>query len=244
MRCRTFAVPLAAVVLCSGCASYIPPSGRADLTAISSPAMQESFAAKPAAVFPASIAAVRVQAPDYHSFYTDHEGGVYGTGRYSVVTVHELEEDADLQDITKLPGVGGFITISRLLLPQQLDSDLPLREAAARLKADMLLLYTFDTSFHDNDAPVALTVVSLGLSPTRKVFVRVTASALLMDTRTGFIYAAFETNEKRELQSNVWESGQTADRARQAAEKAAFEKLVDEFKNAWPSIVERAKQGA
>jgi hypothetical protein len=108
----------------------------------------------------------------------------------------------------------------------------------------MVLLYTFDTSFHDNDASVALNVITLGLSPTRRVFVGVAASALLIDTRTGFIYAALEANEKRQVTTNAWESRETADRARRDAEKAAFKALVSEFEKNWPQIIERAKQGA
>ena len=206
--------------------------------------MQESFAAKPAAGFPAGIAAVRVQAPGYRNYHTEREGGVYGQGRYSVVTVKEVEEEADIQRIPKLPEVGGLITISTLLLPQTLQSDREVREAAARLKADMVLLYTFDTSFHDNDASVALNVVTLGLSPTRRVFIHVVASALLIDTRTGFIYAALEANEKRQATTNAWESQETADRARRDAEKTAFKALVSELEQNWPQILERAKKGA
>lgn len=87
-------------------------------------------------------------------------------------------------------------------------------------------------------------MITLGLSPTRRVFVRVAASALLVDTQTGFIYAAFEANEKRQVLSNAWESGEAADRARRNAEKAAFKALVNDFEKDWPKIVERAKQGA
>lgn len=230
--------------LFSGCSTYIPPSGRADLSAISSSTMQESFAAKPAAAFPANIAAVRVQAPRYRNYFTDREGGVYGEGRYSVITVKEVEDQTDLERISKLPDVGGLVSISRLLLPQTLKSDRELREAAARLKADMLLLYTFDTSFHDNDQSVALNVITLGLSPTRRVFVHVAASALLIDTRTGFVYAALDSNEKRDVRTNAWESRETADRARRDAEQAAFKSLAGEFEKNWSRIVDRARKGA
>jgi hypothetical protein len=245
MRTLFFLFCVAGLVFLNGCAStYIPPSGRADLTAISSSTMQESFAARPAAVFPVSIAMVRVQAPRYRSYFTDQEGGVYGEGRYSVITVKEVEDETNLQQIAKLPEIGGLITISRLLLPEHLTSDRELREAAARLKADMVLLYTFDTTFHNNDASTTLNFITLGISPTRKVFVHVAASALIIDTRTGFIYAALEANEKRELRSNAWESGEAADRARQDAEKAAFKSLVGELEKNWPQVVERAKKGA
>ena len=231
------------LLLGTGCkTSYVTPGGRADLTGITSFNMRESFEAKPAASFPAGIAAVRVQTPGYRNYHTEREGGVYGSGRYSVVLVREVEDDADLERLGKLPEVRGFIGLNRLLLPTELRSDKELREAAARLKADMLLLYTFDTSFHDNDQSVALNLVTLGLSPTRKVFVRVAATALLIDTRTGFVYAAIESNEKRDLRTNVWESNQTADRARRDAEQAAFKKLVGEFEKAWPKVVEQGKK--
>lgn len=85
MRVSRIMVAGIGIAVLSGCATYIPPSGRADLAAISSSSMRESFAARPAAEFPAGIAAVRVQAPRYRSYYTEREGGVYGDGRYSVV---------------------------------------------------------------------------------------------------------------------------------------------------------------
>lgn len=226
-----------------GCTSYIVPSGRANLSGITGASMQESFAAKPAAVLPANIATVRVQAPRYRSYYTEREGGVYGHGRFSVVMVKEVEQEADLQRLAHLPQVGGLITLSTLLLPENLESDKDLREAAARLKADMVLLYTFDTSFHDNDASVALNVITLGLSPTRHIYVHVAASALLIDTRTGFIYAALEANEKRQTQTNAWESSESADRARREAEQVAFKALVSEFEQSWPTILARVQQG-
>ncbi|MHB1155784.1 MAG: hypothetical protein ACYC26_02985 [Phycisphaerales bacterium] len=232
------------VVVLGGCQSYVTPAGRADFAAFSSPAIEESFRAKPAAVLPAHLAAVRVQASQYQDYYTRREGGVYGSGRYSVVTAHEVEDDADFQRIARMPDVGGLISISTLLLPEQLTSDRELREAAARLKADMLLIYTFDTRFHTNDSVVALNVISLGLFPSRKVYVTVTCSALVIDTRTGFVYSALDTTEKREMLTNAWESGESADRARRDAEKAAFKSLVGELERNWPRIVERTKQGA
>jgi hypothetical protein len=245
MKILIFSLALVSAALLSGCSTYTTPAaGVANLSAISSSSMRESFSAEPAAQFPASIAAVRVQAPRYQNYYTRNEGGVYGSGRYSIVTVKEVEDQADIQRIASLPHVAGLATISTLLLPAQLESDKELREAAARLKADMLLLYTFNTSFHKNDKSTALNAITLGLSPTRRIFVRVTASALLIDTRTGFIYAAQEANEKRELTTNAWESNETADRARRIAEKAAFKTLVSEFEKNWPQVIERAKKGA
>jgi hypothetical protein len=244
-RFFTLILPLATLVMGSGCARYITPSGRADLAALSKNAnIRGSFETKPTAGFPAGVVAVRVQISDYKSYYTEQNGGVYGRGRYSVLFTKEAGEPEQMERLTGLPDLGGIISLNRMLLPERLESEEAIREAAARLKADMVLLYTFDTKFFDDDKSVFLNVVTLGLSPTRKVNVLVNASALLVDTKTGFIYGALEANEKRRLTSNAWESRETADRARQDAEKAAFRGLVDEFIKAWPEFVKRAKQGA
>jgi hypothetical protein len=234
----------ALAVIFTGCSTYVTPGGRANLDAISSYSLRESFAAKPAAIFPAGIVAVHVQAPKYRDYYTDHQGGIYGYGRYTVLFAKEVETNADFDRIGKLPQVGGIVTLNSLLLPQNLQSDRELREAAAHLKADMVLLYTFDTAFHNADASDTLNVISLGFFPDRKVTVHVTASALVIDTRTGFIYAALEANEKQQLPSNIWETSEVADRARLDAEKTAFQSLLGEFEKNWPMIVDRAHQGA
>lgn len=240
MKPHLLLVPLLSSALLSGCASYVTPGGRADLTAITSPSVQEGFSAKPAAQLPAGVAFARVQAPRYENEWVRDNGGVWGHGRFSVVTVREVEDEADLARIAQLPQLNGPIGLSTMLLPRELASELPLRQAAARLQADMLVLYTFDTTFRERDRAAALSTITLGLSPTRKINVYVTASALIVDTRTGFIYAALGSTEKRELSSNVWESNKNADNARRDAERAAFKKLIGEFESVWPRVIKQA----
>jgi hypothetical protein len=235
-------VALSLFIVLTGCANYTPPSGRADLSGITSESMKDSFAATPAAGTPVHIVAVRVQEAGYRSYYVERQGGVIGDGHYSVVATRELEQSGDLERIQKLPGVGGFIPINRMLIPSTLKSDRELREAAARLRADMVLMYTIDTRYRRNNDSVALTVLTVGFAPTRNVTVTTTASALLIDTRTGFVYGALESTEKRELRSNGWESAEAADRARVDAERAAFGAMVAEFEKTWPAVLARVQQ--
>jgi hypothetical protein len=243
---KTPVIPLLTILLVffAGCATYIPPGEKADLKGLAPADVQEGFSMKPASPFPAGIAALRVQGPQYSNYNLDHNGGRSGTGRYSVISVHEVEEQSQIDRITRLPMVAGMISINRMLLPSRLDSDRDLRIAASRLQADLLLLYTFDTAFFDTDSARPLTVISLGLSPTRKIRVTTTASALLLDTRTGFIYSAYETTERRDVRATSWGSRDSADEARRDAERTAFAKLVDELVGSWPGLLERyAKKG-
>jgi hypothetical protein len=237
----TLPLPILAALALSlaGCATYIPPGAKADLQAFAPPSVQEGFAAKPTNPFPASIAAVRVQAPAYSNEYLRQNGGQYGTGRYSVITVREVEEQAQFDRIAALPQVSGLVTLNRMLLPARLEGDREVRAAAARLQADLVFLYTFDTAFFDTDAAKPLTVITLGLSPTRKITAVTTVSALLLDTRTGYVYSAYEVTEREATMSTSWGSRDTADEARRKTERRAFGKLVDELVASWPKLLQR-----
>lgn len=226
-------------LLMSGCATYIPPGAKADLQTFAPPDIQAGFAAKPTNPFPASIAIVRVQAPTYTNYYLQQRGGSYGSGRYSVILTKEADEDAQLERVTKLQNVAGLVTINRMLLPERLEGDKEIRAAASRLQADLLFLYTFDTAFFDTDKAKPLSVITLGLSPTRKISAVTTCSALLIDTRTGYIYSAYEVTERAETFSTSWGSRDTADEARRNNEREAFKKLIDEFAVSWPKLLER-----
>lgn len=223
----------------TGCNSYIPPGPKADLAAMAPPDIQAGFDAKPTNPFPASIATVRVQAAGYRNHYLDRNGGTYGSGRYTVVLTREVEEQAAVDRIAALPQVAGVVALNRMLLPPEINSDQDIRMAASRLQADLVLLYTFDTAFYNEDKAKPLTVISLGLSPTRRITAITTASALLMDTRTGYIYSAYEVTEHAATLATSWGSKDSADAVRRQTERRAFGKLVDEVAAAWPKVLQR-----
>jgi hypothetical protein len=235
---KALAVAFVALLM-SGCATYIPPGAKADLQVFAPPDIQAGFAAKPTNPFPASIAVIRVQAPAYTNYYLQQSGGSYGSGRYSVILAKEAGEDSQLERVTKLPQIAGLVTINRMLLPEHLEGDREIRGAASRLQADLVFLYNFDTSFFDTDVSKPLSVITLGLSPTRKISAVTTCSALLMDTRTGYIYSAYEVTERAETFSTSWGSRDTADAARRKNEQVAFKKLVDEFTSSWLRVLAR-----
>jgi hypothetical protein len=238
---RSLLLAVFALVLV-GCSSYIPPGAKADLQAFAPHSIQAGFEAKPTSPFPASVAAVRVQAGGYANYYVKQNGGVAGSGRYSIVLVREVEQEAQFEVIQKLPQVAGIVTLNRLLVPDRLNDDKDIREAAARLQADLVFLYTFATEFFDINESRALTSITLGFGSTKKINVITTASALLMDTRTGYIYSAYESTSKADAKSNVWDSAESADVLRRETEKEAFAKLVGEVAKSWPRMLERHRK--
>jgi hypothetical protein len=224
-----------------GCAaSYATPGAAADLQALgvsrdalTDGSIVQSLGKQPLAQFPTGIAVARVQAPGYYS----DTARTWGRGAYCVVTSRDVEQPEQVGRLAKLKGVSGIAPVSRLLLPPDLKSDVELRQAAATLRADMLLVYTLDTTFRVQDKLKPLSVVTLGLSPNQQAQVVCTASAVLMDTRNGYIYGVAEASERGTQLASAWTSSSAVDDARRRTETGAFEKLVDELERTWAGVV-------
>ncbi len=220
------------------CASYVTPGGPADFTTLTDPKLKKAYQSRPAAKFPANVAAIRVQAVGYQS---DSLRG-FGHGNYSVVTSLDVETEDDIIRMAAIPGIDDVVRINRLLLPESLNSDLELRNAAAKLHTDMIFLYTFDTTFQNHDVLRPLTTVSLGLAPTQTFKAQATAAGLLMDTRTGYIYAVLEETAKQGGLATAWGSSEAMQRARKKAEREAFDKLLANFETTWPRVYRKHRQ--
>ncbi len=259
----TAAVSAILGLVLAGCASYTTPGGSVPLVELAEPdvgrsatadasggvapaqaggtAINEFLKIQPTARFPARIAVARVQAPGYAS----QSNSGFGTGRYSVVTTRDVESDESFARMEAMPMVAGFGPLNRILLPVELDSLKALRTAAARLKADILLVYTFDTSFRvgaQHFGPV--NVIALGLLPNKEVAVTTTASAAFFDVRTEFLYGLAEASARESRYASVWGSSDAVDELRVTTERKAFEALVPEIEKAWSGIVEEHGSGA
>jgi len=114
-----------------GCASYVTPGGAMKLDSFDRVDIAEAASRKPAANFPARIAVVRVQAPSYYSYTTTRNPTA---GKYSVVTTQELATEQNFTEMGQWPAVAGVAPVSRLLLPDKLDTLDDLRLAAANFR--------------------------------------------------------------------------------------------------------------
>jgi len=112
-----------------------------------------------------------------------------------------------------------------------------LRTGAAQLHGDILLLYTFDTSFRTDTTRIGpLQLVSLGFFPNKKAVVTSTCSAAFIDVRTGYVYGVAEATAKEEQRSDLWSTREVLENARLHAERDAFGSLLDELTKSWASI--------
>jgi hypothetical protein len=227
----------------TGCATYVTPGRGAPMAKLGAAAVDqkkatdggiaEAMAKRPLASFPAAVAIVRVQSPGYRSYTAQG----WGTGQYSIITTRDVEAQADVDKLGQLPMLRGLAPLNRLVLSDQLQSDHELRVGAAKLHADMLLIYTLDTTFSDVSHASPLTIVTLGIGPTKRMRVMCTASAALMDTRSGYVYGLAEATKDHEELQNAWKTDDEIDQARRDVEGRAFAALVGDLQKTWDSVV-------
>ncbi|MGI3129529.1 hypothetical protein ACRSLK_03905 [Halopseudomonas pachastrellae] len=235
MNRRLFAFLLAlGLATLQGCATYTTPAAGVNMSTLGDGDISELMSLEPAAQFPARLAVVRVQSSGYHSLTADS----YGSGQFSVVTTRDIESAEDLERLANQEQLSAVASMTRLILPLELNTLRDLRLGAARLKADLLLVYTLDTSFNVESTTLGpLSAVTLGFLPNKQAFVSATTSALLVDVRTGFIYGAAEATERESQRATVWNSQDAIDSARQRAEAASFHTFVGEFERLWAATL-------
>ena len=225
------------LLVLGGCrATYVTPGGAANLHLIREADIRERFETKPAAKWPVHLALVRVQASGYYS----HSAVSYGEGAYSLVTARDVETDEHFKTVESLPQVAGLATVNQLLLPSELKSLKELRIACASLHADMVLVYTFNTTFHISGQSLGpLSVITLGFLPNKMAHVTTTVSGVLFDVRTSHVYGLAEASHTRQELANRWSKQQAIDNARLDTEKEAFAKFVAAFGQTWAGVVKQ-----
>ncbi len=191
-RISSTPVLLIICVLTGGCgAHYVTPGGGVSLAGIIDDDIAKAYARKPASAFPANLAIIRVQDEGYVS--RTYRGK--NLGRYTVVTTRDIESDESIETLQQLPLVAGVAPIGRLLLPPSASNIRDLRLSAAQLQADLLLVYSVDTSFVVDGTPLGpLSVISLGLIPNKKAHVTATVAGVVIDVRTGFVFGTAEAS--------------------------------------------------
>lgn len=234
---RLFVLSSVAITL-AGCSSYVnSPAARKAIAysraEFSHPLIAHAYNAKPTIHFPATI----VIAP--------MSGGAQQELR-------ALDAFGKLDSLKSLPQVKDVTTLSSLLMsdhdgeiegangkpaPIWNKSDLILREAAAKMHADAVLLIQLETSITDGQIFTPLTALSLGLFPNDRAEVVATALAALVDTRTGYVYATSERSAGKTCYAMSWDDS-TRDRARQRATRSAMEKMIVEFPAVWRGVVQ------
>jgi len=189
---------------------------------------------QPAPNFPARIALVRVQAPKYASMTA--EG--LGKGEFSVVSPQELPNAVQTQALDEWPAVDKVLVLNEHLLPERLKSLDDLRLVAAKMQADVLMIYTLDTGFEvDGHAYGASQKVPMSKKPAPEDSIVSSATAVLMDVRTGYPFGTVSGSAKQDhLSAEDWSAEPNLDQKRLEAEAQALSALIEATAPTWKGI--------
>lgn len=233
-------IGLAAVVpACSE--GYTRPAGGADLRAFGleppAAAFDDADAPlrahpQPQADFPATIAVVRLQNADYH-----WHGSSKAAGAYTIVTTRDVETDEKFKDFASHPMIRSIVPMNHLVLPSRISHASDLCEAARRIGADMVLVFTLDSDDDIVHHVPELSVATLGLLPEGEAVARCTASAIVLDARSGFVYAVSEGSDEQKRLASAWGGSSARDKARRKAEQKAFHNLLSDLERRWLEVV-------
>jgi hypothetical protein len=214
------------VLSLTGCQSYVNSpravAGRAEsVKAFSDPLIARAFNAKPAIRFPARIAI----APQCDQARQQ---------------LRNLDAAGKLDALKRLPNVARIAPLSSLVMSEgdgKVSSDVLLREAAAKLHADAILILKVDEHVTDGKIFAPLTPFSLGLLPNDRAAVVCTALAALVDTRTGYVYGTLERSAGKACLTNSWDDF-TRGRTIERAARDAMMKLFSEIPDFWQGVVQ------
>jgi hypothetical protein len=190
---------------------------------------------QPAAMLPLRLVLVRMQRAGYPTVYEP----CHGQGRYCVLTVRDVESDADLAQLADLPQVASLIPVPRRLVPERLNTPLDLRRKLAEAHiGDVALLYSIDTQVQvGQDAAAPFSRLKRSLQVDQTVTIRSRLTAALVDIRTGFVYLHAETNLTETLPGLIWSSQDSADRAHQGVESRGFHALISDISQHWSEVI-------
>lgn len=221
-------------LLCAACATYVTPGGGAPLQQLNRADIAEGSARQPAPQLPASVAMVRLQASPYRSYTAEGRG----SGRFSVIAESSAPPPAALQTVSRWPSVESATALQSAWLPERLESLDDLRGAAAKMQADVLLVYTVDTRFELAGKPLAADAsIPLGAKGEGPVAIRSKASLAFVDVRTGYVYGAVDGEARIDAADTA--SREALDRQRLNVENDAVTRLLAAAAETWSGLVQQ-----
>lgn len=235
MKSKIFLLVVLVMIL-SSCGKYTTPGASANISELADPDIAKILANKPTSEFPINMAVARIQAPQYSNYHNRQHVQTEEAGFSMILTRNAVEEEA-ISTLSELEEINQVSPFNRLLLPYNYKSIKDLRLAAAKMKAQMLLVYTFDTAFIiDTKNYGPQNGFTLGYLKNKEVKVVTTASAAIFDVQTEYLYGLAEATSRANKKSNAWKKFDAVDAMRIKTEQEAFVSLVQQLEDTWTDI--------
>jgi hypothetical protein len=216
-----FSASILVTLLLNGCQYDTPSSYSMPVTQGTSGASQENSNARPTVRFPARVAVVRIEG--------SHSG-------FRMIPETDVEQDEHAAAAAALPGVAGIVSLNRVALVSEVKSYRELDAEARKVGADLVAVYRFETSDRSNDLFVPLTVATLGLAPTNSFKTAATATLMVRDARTGYLYGVLEETATGKGVTAGMDVYNATERSKERAKKEALDKLTAKLPGFWEGV--------
>jgi len=222
-----FCASLLVTVFLNGACQYdTPASYSLPVTQGSSGAIEESSNARPTVRFPARVAVARIE-------------GTYGGFR--MIPETDVEGTEHAAAASALPGVAGLVSLNRVALVSEVKSYRELDAEARKVGADLVAIYRFEASDRSSDAFLPLSVATLGLAPTNAYTVTATATLLVRDARTGYLYGVMEETATNKGLTAGMDLNNAQERSKRNAKKKALDQLTKKLPGFWSGVLAKGR---
>lgn len=208
----------------TGCLYDTPATYSLPMTQGTSGAIQDTPDARPTVRFPARVAVARIE--------SSHGG-------FRMIPETDVEQSGHAEAAAVLPGVAGIVSLNRVALVGTVKSYRELDAEARKVGADLLAVYRFETSDRTGDLFVPLSIATLGLAPTSSFTTSATATLMVRDARTGYLYGVMEESATNKGVTAGMDLYNATERSKRKAKEAALDKLTANLPAFWGSV--RAK---
>lgn len=184
---------------------------------------------------PASVAIARVQ--------TDRGSAgeaslTFRNGRF--VGVRHLVRDHHEKALIELEGIVDVVPLApppSVAGAKHIDVIEAIRHEALRAKAELLLLLTFETDAESRNLLPPLSLLTLGTLPQDVASADCAGHAVLMDARTGHVFAYGSVEKDAWQIANAWTAREATDDSARRSERKVLSELIARLKPQWPAIV-------
>ena len=212
---------LSSCLILNSCYYGTPDSYSVPVSMGSGAAHQESRTARPTVQFPARLAVAGIES---------------GYSGYRLKREHDVEQSHHIEAVGRLPGVSGIVNLNQVGLVADLKDYAQLDHEARKLGADLLAVYRIEESVNSTDYVPLLSFATLGLVPTKPYELTATASLVIRDARTGYVYGVLEEKAEGSGMMAEMDTYDIQARAMRKAKIEALDKLTDGLPAFWETV--------
>ncbi|WP_200761260.1 hypothetical protein [Poriferisphaera corsica] len=156
---------------------------------------------------------------------------------YEIATPSMVLMDAIESQTEALPLTSNVGNLNSMLVKKHVKDIQEIREAAAKMNANILVLYTVQSRADERTYEIGpLNLIALGFLPNHHTKGQAIISMLMLDVDSGYVYGSAATTSTTKQLTNYWLISDALDSCAAEAELRAEEKMLAKFQELWTGV--------